>query len=139
MEITKELKEKLLYMNSEEELKASLGDVEEEEVAAIWREIEAHKADHGLRVLDDDELEAVTGGTDRDFLEDGCSDTVKDGWCWTNDMCSRTYITYSNYSEPCSDGGDHDWVVEVHYDRYAAGQAEEWTCTKCGKTKTISY
>ena len=137
MEITKEKKEKLLKAVSEEEVRAILGkDAEEEQVARIWNEIRNHR---NLEKLDDDELEAVSGGAGRDFLQDGCSDTVNDSWCWLNDMCSNIYITYSNYCEPCPKGGDHDWTVEVHYDRYAAGQAEEWTCTKCGKTKTVSY
>ena len=140
MEITKELKEKLPKANSEEEVKALLGDsVTEKDVTKIWKEIEAHKAAPDLEKVDDDELEAVSGGADRDYLEDGCADTVNNSWCWLNDMCSNIYITYSNYCEPCPKGGDHDWTVEVYYDRYAAGEAEEWTCTKCGKTKIVSY
>ena len=81
MEITKELKEKLLKADSEEEVKALLGEeIKEEEAAAIWREIEALKAAPELEKVDDDELEAVNGGADRDYLKDGCSSSTNDSW-----------------------------------------------------------
>ena len=63
MEITKELKKKLLGADSEEEVKTLLGEsVKEEDVTKIWKEIEALKAAPGFEKMDDDELEAVNGG-----------------------------------------------------------------------------
>ena len=57
MEITKELKEKLLKANSEEEVKALLGGSAEGKTSEFWQEIEAHHGALGLEKVDDDELE----------------------------------------------------------------------------------
>ena len=131
MELTKELKEKVLKANSEEEVKALLGDaVKEEEAAAIWRGIEAHKTASGLEMVDDDELDAVSGGVDRDYLNDGCSDTVNGEWCWVNDLCSGTYTTYSNY-DPCPKGGNHDWKYTT--ETIIGKKNPIMKCTKCGE------
>ena len=63
MEITKELKEKLLNADSEEEVKALLGDeVTEEEAALLFGEIRKRKEADDLKTLDDDSLEDVVGG-----------------------------------------------------------------------------
>ena len=63
MEITKELREKLLTANSEEEVKALLGDeVTEEEAAVLFQEIRKRKEADDLKALDDDNLEDVAGG-----------------------------------------------------------------------------
>ncbi len=131
MEITKELKEKLLNANSEEEVKALLGDVvKEEEAAAIWKEIEALKAAPDLKKMDDDELEAVSGGADRDYLKDGCSSSTNDSWCWFNDNCSNTWTTYSNY-DPCPNGGNHEWVKTVHRGLFGEWNGVYMKCRKC--------
>ena len=63
MEITKELKEKLLNADSEEEVKALLGDeVTEEEAALLFGEIRKRKEADDLKALDDGNLEDVAGG-----------------------------------------------------------------------------
>ena len=63
MEITKELKEKLLNADSEEEVKALLGDeVTEEEAALLFGEIRKRKEADDLKALDDGNLENVAGG-----------------------------------------------------------------------------
>ena len=149
MEITKGKKEELLKAVSEEEVRAILGkDAEEEQTERIWNEIRNHR---DLEKLDDDELEAVNGGSlsdflssiyyDRDYLKEGCAATVEYGsFCASNDACLCWDVVYENDDEACVYGvKGHDWTVEVRYDRYAAAQAEEWTCKRCGKTKTISY
>ena len=67
MEITKELKEKILNANSEEEVKALLGDeVTEEEAAVLFQEIRKRKEADDLKALDDGNLENVAGGLDID-------------------------------------------------------------------------
>ena len=45
-----------------------------------------------------DELDAVTGGADRDFFKEGCSCTVEYGSsCWFSaDYCSMVSTTYDN-------------------------------------------
>ena len=131
MEITKELKEKLLKANSEEEVKALLGDaVKEEDVTKIWKEIEAHKADPDLKKVDDDELEAVNGGADRDYLKDGCSSSTNDSWCWYNDNCTKFWTTYSNY-DPCPNGGNHEWVKTVRRGLFGEWHGVYMVCRKC--------
>ena len=75
MEITKELKEKLLKANSEEEVKALLGDeVTAADAAFVWEKLQAKKDEGALEALDDDELEAVSGGDEEavDGHEVGC-------------------------------------------------------------------
>ncbi len=63
MEITKELKEKLLCANSEEEVKALLGEeITEEEAAVLFQEIHKRKEADDLKALDDNNLEDVAGG-----------------------------------------------------------------------------
>ena len=63
MEITKGLKEKLLCANSEEEVKALLGEEITEEVAAVlFQEIQKRKEADDLKALDDNNLEDVAGG-----------------------------------------------------------------------------
>ena len=63
MELTKELKEKLLNANSEEEAKALLGDeVTEEEAALLFEEIRKRKEADEFKALDDGNLEDVAGG-----------------------------------------------------------------------------
>ena len=104
MEITKELKEKLLKANSEEEVKALLGDaVKEEDVTKIWKEIEAHKADPDLKKVDDDELDAVSGGK---------------GWSDENapDGHERScyYVFHSANECPNSPDGLHYWCKKTY-------------------------
>ena len=63
MEITKELKEKILNANSEEEVKALLGDeITEKEAAVLFQEIRKRKESDDLKALDDGNLEDVAGG-----------------------------------------------------------------------------
>ena len=63
MEITKELKEKLLGANSAEEVKALLGNqVTENEADLLFQKIRKRKEADDLKTLDDDSLEDVVGG-----------------------------------------------------------------------------
>ena len=63
MEITKELKEKLMKAGSLEEVKGLLGDqATKEEVAELWNQIQPKKAAEELGTLEDDDLEGVVGG-----------------------------------------------------------------------------
>ena len=63
MENPKELKEKLMTANSEEEIKALLGvEITEEEAAVLFQEIRKRKEAGDLKALDDDNLEEVAGG-----------------------------------------------------------------------------
>lgn len=136
MEVTKELKEKLLNANSEKEVKSLLSGSTEEKASEIWQEIEAYHGAMGLEKVDDDELEAVSGGEDRDWLKEGCSSTAKVGeLCLRNDSCSLWTITYSNF-DPCPSGGIHEWVEEKRFYE-DAHQFIQYRCKKCHNKKDV--
>ena len=136
MGITKELKEKLLNANGEDEVKSLLGGSAEEKASEIWQEIEAYHGAMGLEKLDDDELEAVSGGEDRDWLKDGCSSSAKVGeFCISDDSCSLWTITYSNF-DPCPSGGIHEWVEEKKF-REDGHQFTLYRCKKCHNKKEV--
>jgi ribosomal protein S27E len=140
LEITKELKKKLLGANSEEEVKALVGDaVKEEDVTKIWKEIEAHKAAPDLEKVDDEELEAVSGGADRDWLTDGCAATVEPkSWCDSNDSCIWWDVTYDH--EPanviCPKCGAFMYVNWVDYDPNPSNDTYHYKCKNCGTEKS---
>ena len=71
LNITKELKAKLLAAKSEEEvtelLKADGQETPPEVAARLWEEIKKGKAQDG-RELSLDELDAVSGGADRNWV-----------------------------------------------------------------------
>ena len=139
MEITKELKKKLLGADSQEEVKALLGDeVTEEDVTKVWKEIEAHKAAPELEKVDDDELEAISGGADRDYLKDGCLSTTDNDWCWVSDNCLKNWTTYSNF-EPCPKGGDHAWQKIVLINWELNSQRVFFECKKCHKRTEVEW
>ena len=136
MEVTKELKEKLLNADSEKEVKSLLSGSTEEKASEIWQEIEAYHGAMGLEKVDDDELEAVSGGEDRDWLKEGCSSSAKVGeLCFRNDSCSLWTITYSNF-DPCPSGGIHEWVEEKRFYE-DAHQFIQYRCKKCYNKKDV--
>ncbi len=107
-----ELRRKLIRARDIEEVRAILGpETAEEEIQQTWREIEAHRLAEGLETVDDSELEAVSGGADRDWEKEGCSATAENGsWCGSDDYCVVYDVTYSNF-DPCPKGGKHDWKL----------------------------
>ncbi|MBR3431845.1 MAG: hypothetical protein IKG87_17275 [Clostridia bacterium] len=142
MEITKELREKLLTANSEEEVKALLGDqATEEEAARAWHEIQKSREPGDLEQLDDDELEAVSGAGWCAFL--GTYEKAKDGkdvGCLIND-----YFDWAEANERiCPNGNETDgWyheMVKVRQYRNSQGLTmATLQCTKCGKRKDLTY
>ena len=129
MEITKELKEKLLKTESAEEVKALLGDeVTEEETARLWYEIRKTREPRDLEKVDDDEMEAVNGGVcifNGEYASDG-----KEVGC-----IAFSYINWqeANYEIcPNSEKG-HDWE-EIRRFTMADHHYVEIRCKKCGYT-----
>ena len=151
MEITKELKEKLLKAAGEDEVKAILGEgADDENVSRIWNEIRTHR---DLEKLDDDELEAVNGGLSpgdliryflekRDFEKEGCAATVEhNSFCGSNDACVYWDVVYENDDEACLPGvKGHDWRIthHTHSKSSDAADCEIWICKRCGK-KTFVF
>ena len=120
-----ELKEKLMGAESVEEVKELLKDHPDLNAEQIWGEIERHRFERNEE-LDMDELEAVSGGADRDWVKDGCAASCKqsiEGLCWSNDRCAIWDVTYDNFWATCPDGSPHDFDI--------------WgNCKKCGYCKT---
>ena len=136
MEITKELKEKLLNANSEEEVKALLGDqATEEDAAFVWEKLQAKKAEGALSEVDDDELEAVSGGRSRDLLTEGCAASVERGsFCLLNDSCVFVEVRYKHEGEACVIGQiGHDWGEYYTNNDGAAYSLTFRRCKRCGK------
>ena len=100
MEINREeLKKKVMKAASAEEVMEivrAAGDViTAEEANQFFETLKKSRADQELSL---DELEAVSGGYDRDYLTDGCSATVEPGsWCWSDDYCYEFDVTYYNH------------------------------------------
>ena len=136
MEITKELKEKLLKANSEEEVKALLGDqATEEDAAFVWEKLQAKKAEGALSEVDDDELEAVSGGRSRDLLTEGCAASVERGsFCLLNDSCVFVEVRYKHEGEACVIGQiGHDWGEYYTNNDGAYYSLTFRRCKRCGK------
>ena len=47
--------------------------------------------------LSKEELDAVSGGADRNYKKQGCATTVEFGsHCWSNDQCAFVSVIYDN-------------------------------------------
>ena len=113
-----ELKERLGQVHSLEEAKDILADRPDLDAKRIYEEIENHRSGRNER-LDLEELDAVSGGADRDWKKDGCAATCEAGsWCGSNDYCMIWDVTYDNFWVCCPDGHDHVF----NFDK----------CTRCG-------
>ena len=100
------------------EVKEILQDHPEINAEQVWREIEKHRSGQSEK-LDLNELDAVSGGADRDWVKDGCAATCEPlSWCGSNDYCMIWDVTYDNFWAKCPDGHDHVWQDDV--------------CTRCG-------
>ena len=104
LNITNERKAKLLGAKSAEEvtelIKAGGQEITEDDAECLWAEITQHRKQDGTE-LSLDELEAVSGGADRDWAKDGCAATVEPygSRCGSNDECMIWDVTYSNIQQ----------------------------------------
>ena len=129
--LTDELKTKLLQAGSVGEMTELLEDagVDESMAEQLLEEL-TQKREGDVEELSLDELESVSGGSDRDWLVDGCAATVEPGsWCGSNDACVIWDVTYDHQPrEYCTCGG-------VMY--YTWGTTQ-FKCIACGKEVDIS-
>ncbi len=128
MEITKEMKEKLLTANSEEEVKALLGDAfTPADAAFVWEKLQAKKDEGALEALDDDELEAVSGGGEE--AANGHKVGCWGGIFWYSDWeeANRKCCT-----ENSQGGWEHKWEKVKGYSPKPNKQIVEYQCKHCG-------
>ena len=93
-----ELKKKAMEAASAEEImeimKAAGEEITAEEAERFYEKVQDKKTDRELSL---DELEAVAGGEDRDWLRDGCAATVEAGSdCYGTDMCGLWPVIYEH-------------------------------------------
>ena len=126
LKLSDELKMKLIKAESVEQVaeivKADGQEITAEDAEHLWQEIAQHNKDGTLSV---DELEAVSGGADRDWLINGCAATVEAGSsCSSNDKCVWWDVTYEHApsSNTCPSCGGK---------MYLSGGSTE-TCVTCG-------
>ena len=121
-----ELKERLLQAESLEDAKKILEGQPSDVAERICEEFKNHRlADN--RKLDMDELDAVSGGADRDWTKDGCAATCEpNSWCGSNDYCVYWDVTYNNFWATCPDGSQHQWDDGAGY-----------VCVKCGYNREL--
>ena len=149
LNITNELKAKLLAVQSAEEaaalMKADGQEITAEDAAKLWEEIE-RKRDSDGKELSPDELDAVSGGG-RNWLFDGCAATVEEGSdCWgTDGGCFLHNISYDyfNASLKCPNYAGPHWDEEVSrevndeygIDKYGIPKITvTYRCKYCGRT-----
>ena len=149
VEMTNEQKNELNGASSLEEVKEILCVTEDddkafiEEAERVWKEIEEHRGEDD-KELDVDELEAVSGGADRNWATDGCAATCENGsWCSSNDYCVFVSVTYDYFQDPCM--GNHNYVKTGEIVREPRnGKARSHTyeisrCSKCGSVIKSFY
>ena len=93
-----ELKKKVMEAAGAEEImeimKAAGEEITAEEAERFYEKVQDKKTD---RELSPDEMAAVAGGEDRDWLRDGCAATVEGGSdCYGTDMCGLWPVTYEH-------------------------------------------
>ena len=137
--ITDELKAKLLAAASAEEavglVKAAGQEITAEDAARLWDKIEATRKE-SLREFSPDELEAVSGGADRDWLQVGCAATVEpNSWCGCDDWCEIWDVSYVNSpARVCPHCGGMQifkGVVNNRVPGHAQSEEAFW-CSSCG-------
>ena len=132
-----ELIAKLLKAQNMEETAALLKAAGEDETQAerLWNEISAQREEKQLSL---DELEAVSGGADRDWLTEGCAATVEyKSWCDSNDNCIYFDVTYDHppTNSKCPVCGTYLYVDYTEYDTNPNDDVTHYRCKNCGYTK----
>ena len=116
--VSNELKTRLNAAESLAEVQDILKGRSDINAERAWQEIESHRSNRNEK-LDLGELDAVSGGADRDWKKDGCAATCEaSSWCGSNDYCMIWDVTYDNFWACCPDGHEHVFQNRV--------------CVRCG-------
>ena len=137
-----ELKKMTLAAASAEEImeimKASGEEITAEAAAQLFEKAQAKKTDKELSL---DELEAVSGGADRNWVTDGCAATVEYGsWCGLNDDCCEWWVTYDfgPTSTLCPNCGKNMYFQDrICYEHLK--WEDQYRCKFCGCVKSDTY
>ena len=112
------LERKLKCAASLEEVQDLLKDEPRLNAEKVYEEVKKRRLGNAEK-LDLEELDAVSGGADRDWVKDGCAATCEVGsWCSSNDYCVIWDVTYDNFWATCPDGHEHVF--------------ENCVCVRCG-------
>ena len=144
LNISNELKAKLLAAQGAEEaaalVKADGQEITPEDAAHLWEEIKKGKEQDG-RELSRDELEAVSGGADRNWVTGGRTGTVEYGsWCDSNDDCIVWDVTYDFQptGHLCPNCGKNMYkqnTISLGGDEYE----DQYRCKHCGCITRETY
>ena len=129
LKIDGDLKSRLLKAKSAEQIiemiRESGQEIKAEDAERMFQEISKFQEGSELSA---DELEAVSGGADRDWQNDGCAATVEQGsWCWSDDACAIFDVTYENMPKTFCTRCGAGMTKEID------GVYAKYTCTFCGK------
>jgi bacteriocin-like protein len=137
LNLSEELKTKLLSAKSAEEvaeiIKADGQEIRSEDVAHIWKEIADHREEE--KTLSIDELETISGGADRNWVESDCAATVEPySWCGSNDACIKWDVTYEYWpqDERCPNCGIYLYRKQDPFEAYYKTIPVRHICKKCG-------
>ena len=133
-ELSEKVREALMAATTAQEAATALaaGGIEatEEEAQKALAEVKARTKVEDEE-LSADELAAVAGGSDRDWLTQGCAATVEPGsWCWSNDECYAASVTYDNPPTrvKCPNCGGQLYML--NHNKFFATRKKK--CAKCG-------
>ena len=137
-----ELKKKAMKAASAEEVmeivRAAGEEITAEEAKKFFETLKKSQADQELSL---DELEAVSGGADRNWVTDGCAATVEYGsWCGSNDKCIYWDVTYDFQPTPthCPNCGKNMYLQNTI--KHSSTEFEEqYRCKYCGCIKSDKY
>ena len=119
---------------NEKELFERLG-VDEGRFTEFMRALAAENEGAVMRQeLSPDEMEAASGGEERDWLTDGCAATVEPGsWCGSNDKCHRWDVIYEHMptSRSCRRCGLKKVIIERE-----TGSKITYLCQNCGERES---
>ena len=137
-----EFKKKTLAAASAEEimeiLKAAGEEITAEAAAQLFEKVQAQKTDKELSL---DELEAVSGGADRNWVTEGCAATVEYGSrCGSDDRCIYWDVTYDfePTSTLCPNCGKNMYLQNTI--KHSSTEFEEqYRCKFCGCITSKTY
>ena len=137
-----ELKKKTLAAASAEEImeimKAAGEEITAEEAAQLFEKVQAKKTGKELSL---DEMEAVSGGADRNWVTDGCAATVEYGSrCRSNDRCIYFDVTYDFQptSTLCPNCGQNMYLQNT-INHSSTEFEEQYRCKFCGCITSKTY